>query len=80
VTVDPRSSQLFSSSGTAFASERFTRPAARFGLGFEYQVPNSGFGILAQGDGWLYRWNRFGLNRNQLDTTWGLGLSYKFGY
>jgi len=80
VTIDPRSSQLFSSTGTQFTAERFTRPAARFGLGFEYQVPNSGFGIFAQGDGWLYHWNRYGLDRNQLDTNWGLGLSYKFGY
>jgi hypothetical protein len=80
VTIDPQSATLFSSSGQSFVGDRFTRPAARFGLGFDFQVPNSGFAIFAQGDGWLYRWNQFGLGRNQLDATWNLGLSYKFGY
>jgi opacity protein-like surface antigen len=82
VTVDPDdSSVLLSPDGsTSFTTESFTKPAGRFGLGFEYQVPNTGFGLYAEGSGWVYNWDRYGFDRTQVDTNWGGGLSYRFGY
>jgi len=82
VTIDPDdSSVLLSPTGTGrFANESFTKPAGRFGLGFEYQLPHSGFGLYAEGAGWVYNWDRYGFDRTQVDTNWGGGLSYRFGY
>jgi hypothetical protein len=81
VTVDPDDSAvLLSPTGAQFSSERFTKPAGRAGIGFDYQFPNSGFGLYAEGSGWVYEWDRYGLNRTQVDTNWGGGLTYRFGY
>lgn len=63
VTVDPSDdATLVSSAGLRFAHESFTKPAGRLGLGFEYRLPH-GFGLQVEGDGWLYNWDRYGLNR-----------------
>jgi hypothetical protein len=80
VTINPSADVLFSPTGARFNGDTFTKGAGRFGVGFEYQVPNSGFGLFAQGDGWIYKWDRYGFNRTQVDTNWGAGLSYRFGY
>ena len=81
VTVSPDDSAvLLSPTGFQFDNERFTKPAGRFGIGFEYQIPGSGLGLFAEGSGWVYEWDRYGLNRTQVDANWGGGLTYRFGY
>ncbi len=82
VTVSPQSNALLFSPATGFQynNDSFTEGAGRFGIGFEYQIPNTGLGLFAQGDGWVYKWNAFGANRTQVDTNWGVGLSYRFGH
>jgi hypothetical protein len=81
VTVAPDDdSVILSPSGAQFGNESFTKPAGRLGLGFEYQFPNTGFGIFAEGTGWVYKWDRYGFDRTQVDTNWGAGLTYRFGY
>lgn len=81
VTVSPDDdSILLSGVGTQFSNERFTKPAGKLGLGFEYQFPNTGLGLFAEGTGWVYEWDRYGLDRTQVDTNWGAGLTYRFGY
>jgi len=81
VTVSPDSSSvLLSPSGARFANDSFTKPAARAGIGFEYQIPHSGFGLYAEGAGWAYKWDRYGFNRTEFDTNFGGGLMYRFGY
>ena len=81
VTIVPDSSAvLLSPSGARFSNDSFTKPAARASLGFDYQFPGSGFGLYAEGSGWAYKWDRYGFDRTQLDTNWGAGLTYRFGY
>jgi len=81
VTISPGSDAvLLSPVGTTFSHDNFTNPAGTAGIGFEYQVPNSGFGIYAEGAGWGYKWDRYGFDRTQVDTNWGGGLTYRFGY
>ena len=81
VTVAPDDEAiLFTPSGFRLDNERWTKPAGRLGLGFEYQFPNSGLGLFAEGSGWVYEWDRYGLERTQVDANWGAGLTYRFGY
>jgi hypothetical protein len=81
VTVSPDDDALLlSPTGAQFSNESFTKPAGKLGLGFDYQFPNTGFGIFAEGSGWVYKWDRYGLDRTQVDTNWGAGLTYRFGY
>jgi hypothetical protein len=81
VTIVPDSSAvLLSPSGARFSNDSFTKPAARASVGFDYQFPNSGFGLFAEGSGWAYKWDRYGFDRTQVDTNWGAGLTYRFGY
>ena len=81
VTISPDdTAALFSPSGARFGNERWTKPAGRAGIGFEYQFPSSGLGLFAEGSGWLYEWDRYGLDRTQVDANWGAGLTYRFGY
>jgi hypothetical protein len=81
VTVDPDDNAvLLSPTGARFDNDTFTKPAGRFGLGFEYQIPNSGFGLFAEGSGWVYNWDRYGFDRTQFDTNYGGGITYRFGY
>jgi hypothetical protein len=81
VTVAPGNDALIvSPSGVSFSNDSFTKPAARAGIGLEYQVPNSGLGLYAEGAGWAYKWDRYGFDRMQYDTNWGGGITYRFGY
>jgi hypothetical protein len=81
VTVSPsEDAVLLSPTGTRLDNESFTKPAGRIGIGFEYQFPDSGFGLFAEGSGWVYKWDRYGFDRTQFDTNWGAGLTYRFGY
>lgn len=57
----------------------FTKGAGKFGLGLGYQIPQSNVGLYIEGAGWIYKWDRNGFNKTQLDTTVSGGLSYRFG-
>jgi hypothetical protein len=56
----------------------FTKGAGKFGVGFSYQIPRSNVGLYAEGTTWVYKWDRYGFNRTQFDTTWSGGFSYRF--
>lgn len=56
----------------------FSKGAGKFGLGFSYQIPRSEVGIFVEGTGWLYKWDRYGFDKTQFDTTVSGGLSYRF--
>jgi len=57
----------------------FTKGAGKFGVGLSYQIPRSNVGVYAEGTGWIYKWDRYGFNKTQFDTTWNGGISYRFG-
>lgn len=81
VTISPDDQALLlSPDGLRLGNERWTKPAGRVGIGFEYQFPDSGLGLFAEGSGWVYEWDRYGLDRTQVDANWGAGLTYRFGY
>ena len=51
----------------------------KFGVGLSYRIPRSGVGVYAEGTTWVYKWDRYGFDRTQFDTTWSGGISYRFG-
>ena len=57
----------------------FTKGAGKVGVGINYQIPRSNLGLYVEGTGWLYKWDRYGFDKTQFDTTWSGGLSYRFG-
>jgi opacity protein-like surface antigen len=57
----------------------FTKGAGKFGLGLSYQFPRSNVGVYAEGTTWVYKWDRYGFDKTQFDTTWSGGFSYRFG-
>jgi opacity protein-like surface antigen len=57
----------------------FTKGAGKVGLGLNYQIPRSNVGLYVEGTGWIYKWDRYGFDRTQFDTTWSGGISYRFG-
>jgi opacity protein-like surface antigen len=59
--------------------DSFTKGAGKFGVGLSYQIPRSNVGLYVEGAGWLYKWDRYGFDKTQFDTTWGGGISYRFG-
>jgi hypothetical protein len=69
VTVDPDSTPN---------QDTFTMGAGKFGVGFSYQIPGSKVRLYVEGAGWVYKWDRYGFDKTQLDTTWGGGISYRF--
>jgi hypothetical protein len=58
---------------------RFTKPAARIGGGLSYGLPHSDLSLYVQGAGWIYKWDRYGFDSVQFDTTLSGGISYRFG-
>ena len=73
VTIDP----AFSAGGDA---DSFTKGAGKFGAGIEWDIPQTSFGLFAQGTGWLYDLDKaaFGFDETQFDLTWSGGVSYAF--
>lgn len=57
---------------------RFTKGAGKFGVGLSYQLPRSDVGIYVEGTGWVYKWDRYGFDKTQFDTTVVGGFSYRF--
>lgn len=61
-----------------------TRGAGTFGAGLRYSLPHSGFGLFAEGTGWVYKHRNLagrtaGFDKTQVDALYSAGLSYRFG-
>lgn len=62
-----------------------TKVAGTAALGLGYTIPGSGFGIFAEGQGWLYDFSELdgafaSFDRNQFDVTWSAGFTYRIPY
>jgi outer membrane protein with beta-barrel domain len=62
-----------------------TKAAGTFGLGFNYRIPNSQFGLFAEGKSWLYKLDGMqgalaGVDKTQYDIAWSGGVSYKLPF
>jgi hypothetical protein len=58
----------------------FTKGAGKVGAGLSYQLPDSAVGIYVEGAGWIYKWDRYGFDNVQFDTTLSGGISYRFHF
>ncbi|MDZ4863521.1 MAG: outer membrane beta-barrel protein [Gemmatimonadota bacterium] len=61
-----------------------TLGAGTFGLGLRYTLPHSGFGVFAEGAGWVYKHKNLagstaGFNKTQVDALYSAGISYRVG-
>jgi len=56
----------------------FTKAAAMLGAGFASPLPRSRFAVLLEAKGLVYRWDRGGFDRTQVDVTYSAGLQYRF--
>lgn len=63
----------------AVGGSNFTKRAGKVGLGLSYLLPKSNVGVYAEGAGWIYKWDRYGFDNVQFDTTITGGISYRFG-
>ena len=59
-----------------------TTGAGTFGLGINYAIPGTGFGVFAEGQGWVYKLNGLdgflsGYDKTQVDLGWSGGISYR---
>ncbi len=61
------------------APDSFTKGAGKFGVGLSYDFPKSGASVFAEGTGWVYKWDRFGFDKTQVDIAWTAGVAYRFG-
>jgi len=67
------------------SSARKTKGAGTFGLGFNYRIPNSPFGLFAEGKSWVYKLNDMGgaltgIDKTEFDVAWSGGVSYKLPF
>jgi opacity protein-like surface antigen len=60
------------------SKDRFTKGAGKAGVGLSYRARNSGFEVFLQGTGWVYKWDRAGFDRTQVDVVWDGGFGYRF--
>ena len=59
------------------AFNRFTKFAGKGGVGVEYTIPRSDFGLYAQASSYVYKFDRNGFDKTQADLLWTGGLSYR---
>lgn len=62
-----------------------TKAAGTFGLGFNYLIPNTQFGLFAEGKSWVYKIDGMngalaGIDKTQFDVAWNGGVSYKLPF
>jgi opacity protein-like surface antigen len=57
--------------------DRFTKFAGKGGLGLEYTLPRSDFGIYVQANSYVYNFDRNGFDKTQADLLWTGGVSYR---
>jgi len=68
VTIDNKDNPSF---------DRFTKFAGKGGVGLEYALPRSDFGLFAQANSYIYKFDRNGFDKTQVDLLWTGGLSYR---
>jgi len=68
VTIDDKDNPAF---------DRFTKFAGKGGVGLEYALPRSDFALFAQGNSYIYKFDRNGFDKTQVDLLWTGGLSYR---
>jgi opacity protein-like surface antigen len=68
VTIDNKDNASF---------DRFTKFAGKGGVGLEYALPRSDFGLFAQANSYIYKFDRNGFDKTQVDLLWTGGLSYR---
>ena len=68
VTIDNKDDATFG---------RFTKFAGKGGLGVEYTIPRSNFGLYAQASSYVYKFDRNGFDKTQADLLWTGGVSYR---
>ena len=59
------------------AFNRFTKFAGKGGVGLEYVLPSSDLGLFAQANSYVYKFDRNGFDKTQVDLLWTGGLSYR---
>jgi opacity protein-like surface antigen len=59
------------------AFEKFTKFAGKGGIGAEYTLPGSDFGLYAQANSYVYKFDRNGFDKTQVDLLWTGGVSYR---
>jgi opacity protein-like surface antigen len=59
------------------AFNRFTKFAGKGGAGLEYSLPRSDVGIFAQANSYVYKFDRNGFDKTQVDLLWTGGVSYR---
>lgn len=62
------------------AFDRFTKFAGKGGLGVEYALPRSNFGLFAQASSYVYDFDQNGFDKTQVDLLWTAGLNYRLAY
>jgi hypothetical protein len=62
------------------AFDRFTKFAGKGGLGVEYALPRSNFGLFAQASSYVYDFDQNGFDKTQVDLLWTAGLTYRISY
>lgn len=68
VTIDNKDNASF---------DKFTKFAGKGGLGVEYIIPRSDFGLYAQANSYVYKFDRDGFDKTQVDLLWTGGVSYR---
>jgi opacity protein-like surface antigen len=68
VTIDNKDNPAF---------DRFTKFAGKGGVGVEYTLPRSDFGLYAQANSYIYKFDRNGFDKTQVDLLWTGGVSYR---
>jgi opacity protein-like surface antigen len=68
VTIDDKDNPSF---------DRFTKFAGKGGVGLEYALPRSDVGLFAQANSYVYKFDRNGFDKTQVDLLWTGGLSYR---
>lgn len=66
--------------GSAVSDE--TKLAGTYGLGLNYTIPRTGFGLFVEGKGWLYEMSNLngflaGYDKLQTEIGWSGGVSYR---
>jgi opacity protein-like surface antigen len=59
------------------AFDSFTKFAGKGGLGLEYIIPRSDFGLYAQANSYVYKFDQNGFDKTQVDLLWTGGISYR---
>ena len=62
-----------------------TKLAGTVGLGLEYAIPGSDFGVGVEGKGWFYDLSQLNgpladYDRTQFEVTWSAGISYRIPF